>query len=372
MTILKPLVEWGTALLHKFSNDIFFSTRVKIVACLTIFVAIIAIAFIVLLWHIKRVLMTGVIESLLLAVASGVDDPSIIAESSRGAEIATYATIALVILFAILTGFTVSRLALAPIRQAFAMQKRFISGIAHELRTPLSILRMNNEIARFDAEIHMPTAAVFEENIADIDKIDEILNNLLLFERMASAETLRFEQVDLQEIARSVKEQLSELAEKKQITISITPSTIPPVVGNKTAIEQIFFNLIKNAISYTQKGGKVLFSYSGKSNDTISVSVADTGMGIPEKDLPHIFEPFYRSEKTGKLSGTGIGLAVVCEIIKLHKGNIEVESAEGEGTIFVISFPIRQLPESERVSTGRARISLNFLEDRTRKTRKES
>ncbi len=362
MTILKQSVGWVTALRHKFKHDIFFSTRVKILISLTIFVAITAAGFITLLWHIKRVLMTGVIESLLLAVASGVNDPSIIAASSRGAEVATYSTIALVILLAILTGFTVSRLALGPIRHAFEMQKRFISGIAHELRTPLSILRMNNEIARFDAETEANTAATttFEENIADIDKINEILNNLLLFERMVSADSLRFEEVDVRAIALSVAAQLSELAEKKEVTISITSAHIPPIIGNKTALEQVFFNLIKNAISYTPKGGKVLFTYSGKTSTAISVSVADTGIGIPQKDLPHIFEPFYRSEKTGKLSGTGIGLAVVFEIIKLHKGAIEVESSEGSGTTFTLSLPIKPEANDAEELTSPAHIAFNF------------
>jgi signal transduction histidine kinase len=334
--------------------------------CLIVFVAIIAAGFILLLWHIKRVLMTGVIESLLLAVSTGVNDPSIIEESSRGAETATYATVALVILFAILAGFSVSRLALAPIRHAFEMQKRFISGIAHELRTPLSILRMNNENARFDAEPDSAAAAVFEENIADIDRINEILNNLLLFERMVSADTLRFEEIDVRAVATAATARLSEFAQKRNVAVTITPSDIPTIIGNKTALEQVFFNLIKNAISYTPSGGKVLFSYTGKTNTTISVCVADTGIGIPQKDLPHIFEPFYRSEKTGKLSGTGIGLAVVYEIIKLHKGAIEVESTEGKGTTLTITLPLSNSSTTQEIQPQPAHIAFNFSQRESR------
>lgn len=330
--------------------------------CLTVFVAIIAASFIFLLWHIKRVFMTGVIESLLLAISTGTNDPSIIEASSRGADTVTYATVALVILCAVLAGFGVSRLALAPVKQAFEMQKRFIAGIAHELRTPLSILRMNNEVARFDTEPGTAAAAAFDENIADIDRINEILNNLLLFERMASTSSLRFEEIDIQSVASSVAMQLSEFAQKREVTISITPSKIPTVIGNKTALEQVFFNLIKNAISYTPKGGKVLFSYTGKTSTTISVCVADTGVGIPQRDLPHIFEPFYRSEKTGKLSGTGIGLAVVYEIIKLHKGAIEVESTEGIGTTLTITLPLNSSIAQHDHQSQSAHIAFDFAQ----------
>lgn len=362
MTILKRSAGWVTALRHKFAHDIFFSTRIKIIVCLTMFVAVTAAGFIFLLWHIKRVFMTGVIESLLLAVSTGVNDPSIIEASSQGAEAVTYATVSLVILFAILAAFSVSRLALAPIRLAFEMQKRFIAGIAHELRTPLSILRMNNENARFDAEPDTPAAVVFEENIADIDRINEILNNLLLFERMASARSLQFEEINLRAIAFSAASQLSEFAQKRGVTVSVTPTDIPTIIGNKTALEQVFFNLIKNAISYTPEGGKVLFSYTGKTSTTISVSVTDTGVGIPQKDLPHIFEPFYRSEKTGKLSGTGIGLAVVYEIIKLHRGAIEVESTEGSGTTLTITLPLSTPRADQEDEAKPARITLNFTD----------
>jgi two-component system, OmpR family, phosphate regulon sensor histidine kinase PhoR len=201
-------------------------------------------------------------------------------------------------------------------------------------------MRMNNEIARLDPECTPQAADLLDENMSDIDRVNEMLTNLLLFDRMRSIETLHFEEVDLGAVARTATSRLSELALQKKITIKVTDDTIPPVHASRTALEQVFFNVLKNALSYTNYGGEVTITYRGVTGGLASVSIADSGVGIPATDLPHIFEPFYRSKLAGKLSGTGIGLAVVYEIIKIHKGTVAVESVQGKGTTFLLSLPL--------------------------------
>lgn len=363
MTILKQLAGWGTGLKRRLSHDLFLATRVKIALCLSAFVILIVASFILLIEHVKQILMIGVVESLLVSVSTGTPNPLLLQDSSQSADWATYLTILIVVFSAVLCAIIVSRLALSPIKQAFEIQRRFIGGIAHELRTPLSILRMNNELARFEATVDSPLRALVDENIADIDRVNEILNNLLLFERMSSAESLRFSVLPLSPLLADIKARLAELATQKRITVSIPENAIPPVRGNKTALEQVFFNILKNAISYTPEGGSVTISYGGEKNHAVQLSITDTGVGIPEKDLPHIFEPFYRSEKTGKLSGTGIGLAIVLEIMKLHKGTLEVESVEGKGTTFFIALPTPRPTLGDKLFTPLSRISFNFSKD---------
>lgn len=361
MNISKQLAAWGTGLRHKFRHDIFFSTRVKIIACLSLFVASIAASFIILIEYVKNIMMIGIVESLILAVSNKAADPAILAASSRATENATYGTILIVVFFALLSAIAVSRLALAPIKQAFHIQKRFISGIAHELRTPLSIIRINNEIARFDLDSSSPIAKIIDETISDIDRISEMLSNLLLFDRMASIESLRFGEVSLTSVLDGVTARLSKLASQKGIVVSIVGSPFPSVRGNETALEQVFFNILKNALSYSQEGREVQITCAGITDTSILIKVSDTGVGIPQKDLPHIFEPFYRAEKTGKLSGTGIGLAIVFEIMKLHKGTIEVESSEGNGTSFLLSLPLFTPTKASENANAPSKISFNFL-----------
>ena len=335
-------MAWDIAFRHKYRHDIFFSTRVKIILCLTFFVLLILISIVVLLEQVKKTLIGGMVESLTMAVTTGVSDPGIIQTASQNVQFATYTTITLLLLFALLAGLLVSRLALTPLSKAFQMQKHFISGVAHELRTPLSLLRINNELARFTVDKEAQFAGLFEENIADIDKIDEMLNNLLLFDRMTSSPSVRFDDVDLRELIRIVVERLSPFARQRSVTVFVTDATIPKVIANITALEQVFFNIIKNAIAYTNPNGEVTIAYRGKDAHSVTIGITDTGVGIPAKDLPHIFEPFYRTEKTGKLSGTGMGLAIVYEIMKFHKGTVEVESVVNTGTSVNLTLPLAQ------------------------------
>jgi len=353
---------WDTALRRKFTNDIFFSTRMKIIGCLTLFVGVIVVTLVIVLENAKKTLMGGMVESLSTAITTGVSDSNILESAASSVQFATYIAVVLVLLFGLFMGLLLSRIALAPTGQAFTMQKRFISGIAHELRTPLSLLRINNELARFSIESDSPYAELFEENIADIDKINEMLNNLLLFDRMVSITSLRFKEVDLPKLMKAISARLASLAEHKNIALKMTDAEIPTICGNVTALEQAFFNILKNAITYTKSGGEVAISYRGVIDDAVTINISDTGVGIPEKDLAHIFEPFYRTEKTGKLSGTGIGLAIVYEIIKIHKGSIEVDSVEGKGTSLTLSLPVSPaLSQSQKLTqTSTSKILFNF------------
>lgn len=342
MNILKRLVASVIALRDRFSDDIYLATRIKIAICVVSFISIIIGTFLMMVSYVKNVFALGVIKALLAALNTGKVDPTLLLESSQRADTALYFIIFTIVILAVLFGIIVSRLTLAPIKQAFQMQRRFISGIAHELRTPLSILRMNNEIARMENSRSANILALLDENISDIDMISEILNNLLLFDRILSAGSLKLEHASLKNIANHAARRLSSLAERKNIDISISGANIPLLHGSKTGLEQVFFNIIKNAVSYTQDGGSVKVFFEKPTTTEVQVRITDTGVGIPEKDLSHIFEPFYRSEKTGKLSGMGIGLAIVYEIMKLHNGTIEVKSVEGKGTSFLLSFPIQE------------------------------
>lgn len=348
-TTFRQLVELVTDLKHRSERNLSFMTHIKIITILLAYIVLTIGSFMLLIQYVKDSYVKAVENSYLYITSGDITNTNLLSALDSDVTSILYATIAIVTLLTVGVGVVLTRLALSPLNEAFSMQKSFISGIAHEIRTPLSILRMNNEIAKFDLEESNPMSELLDENISDIDKINEILNNLLLFDRMGSLELLQMiEKNDLMSIARDVATQFRDLAAQKKISIFITGNDVPPVIGNKTAIEQVFFNLVKNAMLYTQSGGRINITSTGVTDEYVSIKISDTGVGIPRKDLPRIFEPFYRSEKTGKLSGTGIGLAIVYEIMKMHKGAIEVESIEGVGTSFLLTFPIRPISSMKR------------------------
>jgi signal transduction histidine kinase len=356
-------VGLGIDLKHRVEQNLSISTQLKILASLLAYLFVTIGSFVFLIKYVKGSFIAGVEESLRAATRGGVNYANLVSNLDDDVTTMLYGTIAVVTLITVSFGILITRLALSPLRDAFKMQKSFISGIAHEIRTPLSILRMNNEIAKFDIDDSSPMGKLLDENLSDIDKINEILNNLLLFDRMGSLDLLRIvEKNDLLQIAKEVATQFRELAAQKKISIFITGDDTPAVIGNRTAIEQVFFNLLKNAMMYSQSGGRITIAATDVTDDYVSIRVSDTGVGIPQKDLPRIFEPFYRSEKTGKLSGTGIGLAIVLEIMKMHKGTIEVESIEGVGTSFKLTFPIREVSRIKRFLFNPVFVSKLFFD----------
>lgn len=337
-------MEWATSLKHKIRQDIYLSTRIKIALCLIFFVGLIIVSYWILIGYLEEVTTTSILEYLVQVVSTGENDPRFFEKTNEHIDAAFQFMALLLVMLGVLCSIVVSRLALGPVSQALNLQKRFISGIAHELRTPLSILRMNNEIASFEADPSSSVGALLKENMQDIDMINEMLNNLLLLERVTSAESIRFEQIDLLTVIHDARDRLTALATQKRIAVVSDLAGLPMITGSKTALEQVFFNILKNAISYTPEGGSVEIVYLGSSEKELKIRISDNGVGIPEKDVPHIFEPFYRSEKTGKLSGTGIGLAIVAEILKLHRGSITVSSTIGKGTSFFITLPLKASP----------------------------
>src|SRR5690606_790494 len=132
-----------------------------------------------------------------------------------------------------------------------------------------------------------------EENIEQSKLIANIINNLIVFSRVDAHESLNFESLDLSMPLRSTIAKLTPFAERNEVVLDYTPTELPPIKGNETAIEQAFYNLIKNAIIYRKIGGGVVTITSKALEHEIVISISDNGIGIQESDLQHIFEPFY-------------------------------------------------------------------------------
>jgi two-component system phosphate regulon sensor histidine kinase PhoR len=151
---------------------------------------------------------------------------------------------------------------------------------------------------------------------------------------------LEFEHVDIPKVVNRVKGRLKAQSDKAQININLNiPQNQPHVAGDPGKIEQVLINLIHNAIKFSPQNGEITVS-SEVHNDRVQISISDGGIGIPEDDLPHVFERFYKVDKARSGGGTGLGLAIAKHIVKAHGGDIWVESEEDKGSTFTFSLPI--------------------------------
>lgn len=343
----KPYVAWATDLIDKYRYNLFYKTATHVVGLLTL-LAIISIS--VFVWSIQyaqertvSTISTHIQDAILSgATTTSGDLPGTI--DSVKEQVYAYAFIGLVLLY-ILFGVLIARFALWPTRNSLQFQKRFIGNIAHEIRTPLAIIKTNTEVALFDPTLPEGVRETFTDTIVELDRISETINNLLSFDTLTRPRRMPFEPTNVGAIARTAMERHRALAASRGVTLVDRIDEQCLVNGNSVALDQVLTNLVKNAVNYTPKdrGGSVTVTVGMDDSGKVMVSVKDTGIGIDQKDLFHIFEPFYRGDTSrarGIGTGTsGLGLAIVNEIVRLHKGAISIRSRPGEGTEIRVLLP---------------------------------
>jgi signal transduction histidine kinase len=215
------------------------------------------------------------------------------------------------------------------------------AGIAHEIRTPLTSIKIFIQSLEKEIELDEYQKEDFRIIKKEIDRINE---NVIRFLNFARPEDPLFQQLNIHEL---IKESLNLLAAKmKTSSVDLRISLLevcPPVEGDSKQLGQVFLNLFLNAIEAMPRGGvltvrSILKTIPESHEEILQISVDDTGCGIPEKDRPYLFDPFF----TTKDAGTGLGLSIVYSIVQKHNGRIEVESEMGKGSSFIVSLPIHR------------------------------
>lgn len=261
-----------------------------------------------------------------------------------------------VMLLALLAGFFLSQLTLQPARDTARYQRLFISNIAHELRTPLSTIKTSSEVALLDNTLGRPLKNTFHEIIEELNRVSEIINNLLSLNTLTRPERMQFSSVDLAPLAEEALKRHLALARERGIKMTLRKEPGSIVWGNAVALEQVIINLIKNALAYTPENahGTVAISVRPAEGGMVLFSVADSGIGIAQEDLFHIFEPFYRADTSRnrkiKKSGSGLGLTIVNEMIRAHHGRIRIESRLKKGTTVSVYLPHGGTRENQKQS----------------------
>jgi two-component system phosphate regulon sensor histidine kinase PhoR len=229
---------------------------------------------------------------------------------------------------------------ISDLKKAEKIRRDFVANVSHELRTPVTIIKGYAETLLDGALQSDPVRSVrFVEIISShADRLANLVNDILKLSSLESKEALLvLNPLDLPGTVDKACMLLQERAMQKNITIvnETTGTTVPRVMADQGRLEQVIVNLLENAIKYTPDGGTVRL-FSADDGDHVKVSVADTGIGIPLKDLPRIFERFYRVDeaRTREQGGTGLGLAIVKHIVQLQGGTVSVTSEPGKGSIF--------------------------------------
>jgi heavy metal sensor kinase len=221
----------------------------------------------------------------------------------------------------------------------FTSQQRLLADVSHELRTPLTVIKGNVDLMRRMKSLDAESLSSIDQ---EAGRLTRLVGSLLLLAQAESGKlALVMKKLELDLLLTEVFQEMSILAGSK-VRVHLNEIDQVYVSGDRDRLKQVFINLVANAIQYTPQGGDVFLSLE-QIKDQARIIVRDTGPGIPAEDLPHIFERFYRAEKSrtrGKSTGFGLGLSIANWIVEKHGGKIEVVSQEGKGTTFVIWMPL--------------------------------
>jgi len=241
------------------------------------------------------------------------------------------------------------------IRRLEKMRSEFVANVSHELKTPIAAVKGFAETLLGGGVQDEQTSRAFLQIIYDeSERLNRLIGDILELSKIESKRSpLNFSPIHLQPFFDTIREMLNSSAAKKNITVDMNVPEEMFMEADEDRLRQIFVNLISNAVNYTQDGGKVRLTVEEKVSENgeerILFHVRDTGMGIPKKDLPRIFERFYRVDKARSRSsgGTGLGLSIVKHLVDLHRGTVTVESEVNIGTTFTVNLPLLQEDEPD-------------------------
>lgn len=238
-------------------------------------------------------------------------------------------------------GYFLAGITLDPLKKNYEKEQQFLSDASHELRTPLTILRTSLE--NLQTKIDPSLKKEVDENIEEVDRMHQLIHNLLTLSR-AENQALPLKKTELLPLITSVIERMRVLAEKKEQHIALDKKIENiAILGNASALEQALTNIIENAIIYNNPKGTITISLAQYEHQA-RIVVEDNGIGMHEEDVARSTERFYRAEKSRNRTqgGSGIGLAIVKEIVTFHRGDLSIKSKPGKGTKITLSFPIHK------------------------------
>lgn len=249
-----------------------------------------------------------------------------------------------IFMFAGAAGYFLAGRTLRPIQLMIDEQHQFITNASHELRTPIATMRAEMEGSLLEKRITDQIARkLIQSNLEELTRLQELSNNLLRLAQIHTVDTDVFmEKLHIKDILVSSQQKVKSLAKQKKIVIQSTMDD-QLITGNKERLVELFVILLDNAIKYSHQQSTIHLRSVTKDTSLI-VTISDEGIGIPKKDLPHIFDRFYRADKSrSQADGYGLGLSIAKKIADIHGISIDVESKETKGSTFSVTLPILSL-----------------------------
>jgi two-component system phosphate regulon sensor histidine kinase PhoR len=232
------------------------------------------------------------------------------------------------------------------IKQLEVVRQDFVANVSHELRTPLAIFRGYLETLEDNPDLPRDESQrILETMKRHSDRLNALVEDLLILTRLEARQVqAEFSSIRVDAFYRQLVRDWGNRTNSGAVEIAIDISDeLPPLDVDALRLEQVIFNLLENAVAYSNPPRKIVLS-AAMLGDQMELRVADNGLGIPPDDLPHIFERFYRVDKGRSRSsgGTGLGLSIVKHIVQSHGGTVHAESELGRGTTVVMRMPLRQ------------------------------
>ena len=221
--------------------------------------------------------------------------------------------------------------------KAFNLERQFLGEMAHEIKTPLSVMKSNSEITLSKARTPLVYQESIKQTLRQIDKLSNNMINLMDFAWAQSSDLPKtFKKINLSKLLLEIKNVATYIATPKNISIELNTQVNIFVMGKEEKLYQAIYNIVDNAIKFSPKSEKVILKLY-QENNTAVVKIIDNGIGIDIEQQKDIFNRFYQTEQNKNIAGHGLGLAITDSIIKAHQGKIGVESKKGHGTTFTIT-----------------------------------
>jgi two-component system sensor histidine kinase CiaH len=337
----------------------FRSARIKLTAWYLLIIMLVSVSFSVAIYQVltseldrleqvERVRIQRRLPELQLPSAPGgrpiLLDPDVLIETKNRVKLILILINLIVLAGSAYAGYILAGRTLNPIKDMVDEQNRFITDASHELRTPLTSLKSEIEVNLRDQKLSLDQAKeLLKSNLEEVNSLQVLSDGLIrLTQYQKGHSNVAVATVSLADIAREAVRKVSNAAKAERITI-INEIRAVNIQGNQTALTELFVIFLDNAIKYSPKQKTVRLS-SKKSDGHIRIDIADQGMGIAEKDIPHLFDRFYRADKSRTktdVPGYGLGLSIAKQIIDQHNGTIRVTSKPHKGTTFTIDLPLK-------------------------------
>jgi two-component system, OmpR family, phosphate regulon sensor histidine kinase PhoR len=226
-----------------------------------------------------------------------------------------------------------------------SLKSEFVATVSHDLRSPLTLMRGYATMLEMVGHMNEQQTGYVRKIVAAVENMSRLVNNLLDLGRIEAGIDLQLETILVQDVVERVVSTLQLQAAQKrvQLVVDIPSQTVPLIEADQALLQQALYNLVENAIKYTEPGGKVSLCVRAQDNGLV-FEVTDNGIGIAPVDQPRLFEKFFRGAQRDnkKEHGSGLGLAIVKSITERHGGRVWMESQLGKGSVFSLLIPLRQ------------------------------